>query len=119
MKESEISSQVEQALQASGVITHRNNVGCAKFKGVYVRYGVGGNGGSDWIGYLPVRITAAMVGRRLAVFCAVECKRDKGGKITPEQKHFIDNVKAAGGIAGFARSWQDARALIMNFITGG
>ena len=44
-------------------------------------------------------------------FLAVEVKTSKG-KTTPEQERFIFNAQLHGGIAGVARSVDDALALI-------
>lgn len=44
-------------------------------------------------------------------FIAVEVKTLKG-RVSPEQQRFIDAVKRAGGIAGVARSVEDALELI-------
>lgn len=70
------------------------------------------NGSSDLIGWTSVTVTADMVGKKVALFTAIECKREKGGRISPDQKRFIDNVKGAGGIAGVANS-DDAAAALM------
>lgn len=61
------------------------------------------NGGSDLIGWTKV-------GDR-AVFTAIECK-SATGRVRHEQQVFIDAVRAAGGIAGVARSEDEASALI-------
>jgi hypothetical protein len=53
-----------------------------------------------------------MVGSILAVFVAVESKAPKGADYQQNQIDFIENVKAAGGIAGFATSWEKGRSLI-------
>lgn len=115
LSEAEVSPQIAQAFQASGCQLFRNNIGCAKFGAHLVQYGVGGKGGSDHIGYLPVRITPAMVGHLVAVFVAPESKRPVGGKYNEKQVLFRDNVRAAGGIAGFVHGWEEARALVMDF----
>ena len=65
-----------------------------------VVFGVGGKGGSDLIGVTPD-----------GHFLAVEVKTPKG-KPTKEQVTFIEAVKKAGGVAGIARSPEDALALI-------
>ena len=57
-------------------------------------------GGSDIIGVAPC-------GR----FLAVEVKT-KAGRATKEQTRFIDAVNNAGGIAGIARSVEDALELV-------
>ena len=49
-------------------------------------------------------------GRQLAVFTAIEVK-DKG-RPTPEQLAFIDVVRKAGGLAGVARSVEEAQAIL-------
>lgn len=113
--ERDVGPQAVQILEASGVRLFRNSIGAAKLKGFWVRFGVGGKGGSDYVGYMPVRVTEAMVGQLVAVFVGCETKRPKGGVTTPEQKNFIANIKAAGGIAGFARNWQEARALVTDW----
>ena len=68
-------------------------------------------GGSDIIGITPVTITPDMVGKKLGVFTAAEIKTPKG-RATKEQLRFIEAVRNAGGIAGIARSVQDALDLI-------
>ena len=113
--EAQVSPQVVQALEASGAILFRNNIGCAKFGQHWVRYGVGGKGGSDHIGYLPVRVTPEMVGHYVAVFVAPEVKRPKGGVYAKEQVLFRDGVRAAGGIAGFCHGWEQGRALVTDW----
>lgn len=66
-------------------------------------------GSADLIGYRTVTITPDMVGQRVAVFTALEVKAPGGThRVTQEQRHFLDVVKAAGGIAGIARSPEQA-----------
>lgn len=113
--EADVSPQIVQALEASGCRLFRNNIGCTKFGQRWVQYGVGGKGGSDQIGYLPVRITQNMVGHVIAVFVGAESKRPVGAKYEQKQIDFITNIKAAGGIAGFVRSWEGARALVSDW----
>ena len=86
----------------------RNNRGVALHRdGSYVHYGLGNPGGSDFIGWHIIQVTPAMVGARLAVFTAIECKRP-GKDPTDEQQNFIDQVQAAGGYAGAASSVSEA-----------
>jgi len=68
-------------------------------------------GGSDIIGITPVTITPDMVGQTIGVFTAQEVKT-KTGRATKEQLRFIEAVKKAGGIAGIARSPEEALELI-------
>lgn len=67
-------------------------------------------GSSDIVGWTTVEITREMIGRRLAVFTAVEVKTDRGVS-TPEQQRFIAMVQAAGGRAGVARSVEEAEQI--------
>lgn len=73
----------------------------------HVKYGVGNPGGSDFIGFKMVEITSDMVGSNFAQFVAIETKTEKG-KPTKEQLSFIAMVINKGGIAGIARSKEDA-----------
>ena len=115
LKEGDVAPQIRQGLQSTGAHVFRNNVGAAKLKGFWVRFGVGGKGGSDHIGYLPVKVTQEMVGHYVAVFMAVESKRPVGGTISDDQMAFMTSVRAAGGIAGVVRGWQEARDLVDRF----
>jgi hypothetical protein len=106
--ERNIQQEIRLALSKTGSRMFRNNSGAFKDStGRWVRYGVANPGGSDLIGWTPVTVTADMVGQRLAVFTAIEVKGPKG-KTSPEQTNFIDRVKIDGGIAGVARSADDA-----------
>lgn len=69
-------------------------------------------GASDLIGWTTVEITPEMVGRRVAVFTAVETKRTKGGKASEDQINFVEQVKQAGGIAGIANGELLAKGII-------
>ena len=77
--------------------------------GSRIQYGLT-QGGSDIIGWLPVKITLDMVGRTLAVFLSLEVKTEKG-RTTPEQINFIQQVRRAGGLAGVVRSPDEAIAV--------
>lgn len=68
-------------------------------------------GSSDYIGFKSVEITPDMVGRRLAVFTAVEVKTGRG-VTSAQQAAFIAAVLQAGGIAGVARSPDEAKRLL-------
>ena len=72
-------------------------------------------GSSDLIGWKRITITADMVGRTLAVFTAIEVKAGRR-TATPEQLTFIENVRNAGGIAGIARTPEEARNLLENYL---
>ena len=79
--------------------------------GRWVQFGVASPGGSDLIGYRSITITPEMVGQKVAVFTALEIKT-ASGRATPAQKHFIDHIRQAGGIAGIARSAADALKIL-------
>lgn len=80
---------------------------------IYVgRITVGTAGMSDLIGLRSVVVTPDMVGRRLAVFSAVEVKSDRG-KLTAEQFAFISVIRSLGGRAGEARSVEEARGILI------
>lgn len=82
-----------------------------KITGAWADCGVGGDGGSDLIGFVPTVITPDMVGKTVAIFLAIETKVKKG-RVAEEQKTFIAGVRSYGGIAGVARSVEDAEKLI-------
>jgi hypothetical protein len=48
-----------------------------------------------------------MVGTQVAVFTSIEVKTPTG-RVKPEQQQWLDAVQSAGGIAGVARSVEDA-----------
>ena len=81
--------------------------------GRYVQFGVGNPGGSDLIGYRRVTVTPEMVGQEIAVFAAVEVKTPRG-RIKAEQQQFVDHIRSAGGIAGIARSVDEAKNILLN-----
>lgn len=110
--ETNLQAQIWKAVStAPDVRLFRNNVGtCKAADGRFVRFGLC-TGSSDLIGLKSVVITPDMVGQRVAVFCAVEVKTPKG-RVTEEQQRFLDFVKRSGGIAGVARSPEDAQKII-------
>tara|TARA_A100001015_G_scaffold274925_1_gene331721 strand:+ start:261 stop:497 length:237 start_codon:yes stop_codon:yes gene_type:complete len=77
-----------------------------------VQFGVGMPGGSDLIGYRRVRVTEEMVGQEIAQFAAVEVKTPKG-RVKAEQQQFINHVLSAGGVAGIARSVDEAQNILL------
>lgn len=100
MKESDILRACMIALSEAGCTVWRQNVGVLRNEnGVPIRFGLC-VGSSDLIGITPE-------GR----FLAIETKTAKG-RIRPEQQRFIDAVRAKGGIAGIARSPEDALDLL-------
>lgn len=64
-------------------------------------------GSGDLIGWKSVEVTPDMVGQRLAVFVSMEVKA-AGGKLRPAQRNWLDVVRSMGGLAGVARSADEA-----------
>ena len=112
MREQPILKRIMLACSRGATRLWRNNCGSLQDRnGQWVRFGVANPGGSDLIGFTKVKITEAHVGMTLAVFTAVEVKQ-KSGRVRKDQQIFIDLVRAAGGIAGIARSVEEAKALL-------
>jgi hypothetical protein len=98
--EKHVLNEVLIALSAAGCIVWRNNTGVLKDStGRPVKFGLC-PGSSDVIGIAPN-----------GSFLAVEVK-SKTGRVSPKQQTFIDAVNRSGGIAGVARSSEEAVALI-------
>lgn len=112
MKESSIQKHIRAALCQGSSRVYRNNIGLFFSRsGEPVRCGLF-PGSSDLIGWQTVTITPEMVGTRVAVFLSVEVKRPGNKTRKPEQDNWINAVNAAGGIAGYATSVQEARSLL-------
>ena len=89
----------------------RNNTGTLRDQhGRPVTFGLC-KGSADLIGWRTLTITPDMVGQQVAVFTSIEVKTPTG-RVQPEQKQWLEAVQAAGGIAGIARSVEDAEALL-------
>ena len=109
--ETAIQNEIRLGISAPNVRMFRNNVGAAKTDdGRFITFGLC-KGSSDLIGFVEKKITAEMVGKSLAVFTAIEVKTAIG-KASKEQLAFIDTVKSKGGLAGIARSVDDARKIL-------
>lgn len=59
-------------------------------------------GSSDLIGWRSMTITPDMVGRRVAVFASIEVK-SAAGRLSDDQRRWLEIVRAMGGIACVAR----------------
>ena len=68
-----------------------------------LRFGVCNPGGSDLIGWRPLKISASMVGQTVAQFVACECKTEGYKTASEEQKQFLGQVALNGGLAVIAR----------------
>lgn len=96
----------------ASIVLYRNNRGVIPLEnGGRLTYGVGPNGASDWIGYKIVTVTPGMVGRKVAVFTAVEAKRP-GEKARPDQLEFMTGIVRDGGISGVASSEDDLDSIL-------
>lgn len=60
-------------------------------------------GGADLIGWKSITVQPEDVGRKLAVFTAVETKTDVG-RLSPEQTRFLNILKSDGGLTLVART---------------
>ena len=70
-------------------------------------------GSSDLIGWNSLLITQEHVGRRLAIFSALEVKKPGGRHpVTADQQTFIAAVLAAGGYAGAVTNAAQARLIL-------
>ena len=89
----------------------RNNTGTLKDQnGRPVSFGLC-KGSADLIGWKRVTVTPEMVGSTVAVFTSIEVKTPTG-RLRHEQQQWLDAVQAAGGIAGVARSVEDAQRIM-------
>jgi len=107
MTETEILRAI-QSLSRGSVRLFRNNVGFDSAN--KVRYGLM-PGSSDLIGWKTIEITKQHVGKKIAVFTAIEVKK-KGGRPTPGQRQFIEVVEQSGGLAGICYSIEEAIDLL-------
>jgi hypothetical protein len=82
-----------------GAVLFRNNtgVGFAGNPPRKIRYGLA-KGSSDLIGWTVRIITPEEVGKKVAIFTAIEVKTGRL-KPTPEQENFLRVVRESGGIA--------------------
>lgn len=111
MTEQQIQQHIRVACSKGDCRLFRNNTGILKDQnGRPVQFGLC-KGSADLIGWRSITITPEMVGQRIAVFTSIEVKTPTG-RVRPEQRQWMDAVQAAGGIAGIARSVEDAERLI-------
>lgn len=105
--EQSIQQHIRIACSTGQTRLFRNNTGTLRDQhGRPVSFGLC-KGSADLIGYRTVTITADMVGQQVAVFASIEVKTPTG-RIRPEQQAWLEKIQAAGGIAGVARSVEDA-----------
>ena len=113
MTEQQIQQEIRIACGTGPVRLFRNNTGTLRDQhGRPVQFGLC-KGSADLIGWRTVTVTPEMVGQRIAVFTSIEVKTPTG-RLRPEQQQWLDAVQAAGGIAGVARSVEEAQRLTMD-----
>lgn len=99
--ESSLMHRIMIAVSTCGALVWRNHVGRGRHaSGNYVAMGLG-VGSADIVGLVPP------FGRWLAI----EVKAPKG-VVSPEQTRWLELVRRWGGVAGVARSVEDALALV-------
>lgn len=107
MSEQRIQQEIRIACSTGDTRLFRNNTGTLRDQnGRPVQFGLC-KGSADLIGWKRVTVTEEMVGTTVAVFASIEVKTATG-RLRPEQQQWLDAVQAAGGIAGVARSVEDA-----------
>lgn len=124
LNESQLQKQVLVSCSGDGVRLWHNPSGSA-YRGKVTRHGTGViishaslikfglcTGSSDLIGFKTIEITPDLVGQKIAVFAAIELKREKGGVVSQEQKNFIEMILEHGGIAGIAKSIEEVKSLL-------
>lgn len=75
-------------------------------KGAWLDCGVGGDGGSDLVGFRIIIITPDMVGKTFAQYTEIEAKFGKN-KATLEQLERLEQLNKYGGIGILAYSVED------------
>lgn len=117
--EDEIYQKILLETPKHGVTLWRNNCGAFKDStGRWLRFGLANISkkaskffrSSDGIGFTEIIITPEMIGKKIAVFTAIETKEStwnpnkKLDEREVAQKNYIDYVLMRGGFAGFANS---------------
>lgn len=116
-KESPLLNQVRILLTQLGGRCFRNNIGRFKTaRGDYIQTGLC-VGSSDLIGFYPITISKHMVGKKIAVFTAIETK-SCCGKLSDAQRFFIESIKRHGGIGLVANSADDVSEALEIFLHG-
>ena len=111
MTEQQIQQHIRLACGKGDCRLFRNNTGTLKdANGRPVQFGLC-KGSADLIGWRTIAITPDMVGQQVAIFLSIEVKTPNG-RLRPEQQQWLDAVQAAGGMAGIARSVEDAHAIV-------
>lgn len=111
MSEQRIQQEIRLAVSHGDTKLFRNNTGTLRDQhGRPVRFGLC-KGSADLIGWRTVTVTPDMVGSQVAVFLSIEVKSPTG-RLQPDQRQWLEAVQSAGGIAGVARSVEDALRIV-------
>jgi len=120
MKESETMKRIQAVTSHGSIRLFRNQVGAYRLArpdcklcqstGRVLRSGLT-VGSSDLIGWQSITVQPGSVGGTVAKFVAIEVKSDTGTP-TDEQSNFLWQVRKAGGLAGVARSPDDAATIL-------
>ena len=110
--EKEVMAAVKEwAGMRSDVTLWRNNVGSMEWApGRWLRYGLC-VGSADFIGLTSITITPDLVGKKVAVFTALEAKAENG-VLSTDQERFLMAVKDAGGIASVVHDAEEAQLAV-------
>lgn len=111
--ETVIQQQIRLALGARADLRlFRNNTGTLPDPrtGRPIQFGLA-KGSADLIGLRTITITPDMIGQQVAVFTSIEVKTPTG-RVTPEQRNWLEMVQQRGGLAGIARSVRDANEIL-------
>lgn len=97
--ESAVIAEVKQIIKTTGIRLQRINTGCFTIgTGANKRYIKTADAGTcDFEGY-----------DKHGRFCAIECKRPVGGKLSPAQEWRINDINEKGGVAFVAHSGAEA-----------
>ena len=97
--ESEVVAEVKAIIKTTGIKLQRINTGCFQIgEGRNRRFIKTADAGTcDFEGY-----------DKHGRFCAIECKRPVGGRLSTAQKWRIDDINAKGGVAFVATSGEQA-----------
>jgi hypothetical protein len=107
VSEQQIQQRIRLTCSTGATRLFRNNTGTLRDQhGRPVSFGLA-RGSADLIGWTIRTVTPEMVGQQVAVFTSIEVKTATG-RLRPEQQQWLDAVQSAGGIAGVARSVEDA-----------
>jgi hypothetical protein len=97
--ENQVKTEVLKYLKRRQIKAWSNPSGAVRIRpGKFMSFGL--KGSSDVLGVLP--------GGKIL---AVECKAE-GGRLSPEQRQFLADIKALGGLALVVRGWRELDATL-------